>query len=411
MRWVVLALVLVGCMDAAPDAPPIHETSRVVTFDLPLATPPKLDLLFVIDSSPAIAAHASNLRTNYRALMATLATLGGGVPNLRIAVVTTDLGTLAADDTHGGTLGDRCRGRGDDARFRTAPSGDVLRSRPLADGSRLDSFEGSLADAFATLADAGGDGCELTQPLEAMRRALVARPDFVRADAFLHVVFITAQDDCSFGTAAFLDGLRTTPIDTYRCYARADELIDVDAYVTFLQQLKPDPAKVMVSLAAGPPGPVLTVDEWRHQFIAPACSYAGATAAPAPRLHQFASAFINRSAVASLCQPDLTALLTYSPLLDRSVPNPCIDVPLRDADPDAAGVQPTCAVSFAVVERTTIVDEHTIPSCDDTSSRPCWRIEADARWCPFGAMQRVVIEHGPIELVANTHALGQCLIE
>jgi hypothetical protein len=67
-------------------------------------------------------------------------------------------------------------------------------------------FSGSWEDAFSCLARVGSAGCEPSQPLAALRRALggdarggalAGQSAFLRASATLQVVIVAAQDDAS----------------------------------------------------------------------------------------------------------------------------------------------------------------------------------------------------------------------
>ncbi|MFH2008695.1 MAG: hypothetical protein ABI333_19060 [bacterium] len=58
----------------------------------------------------------------------------------------------------------------------------------------------TLQEVFSCMADRGTGGCGYEQPLEAMHRALDDHPDnvgFVRDNAYLTVVSVTDEDDCS----------------------------------------------------------------------------------------------------------------------------------------------------------------------------------------------------------------------
>src|SRR5512144_440234 len=54
-----------------------------------------LDVLFVVDNSPSMADKQRSLAANFPRMMDVLATLDGGLPNLHIGVVTSDMGTSA----------------------------------------------------------------------------------------------------------------------------------------------------------------------------------------------------------------------------------------------------------------------------------------------------------------------------
>jgi hypothetical protein len=69
-----------------------------------------------------------------------------------------------------------------------------------------------LAQAFSQLASVGTNGCGIEQHLEATKRALDGNPlnaGFVRDSAFLAVIVIADEDDCSLASSALFDGNRS----------------------------------------------------------------------------------------------------------------------------------------------------------------------------------------------------------
>ncbi len=423
MRHLAIAIAACSCVPPT-DVPAEVETSRGEYKDMPITTGRSLDLLFVIDSSPAMRAHRESLATNTRGFMNVLATLERGLPSVHIGVVSADLGTTGAlDDVAGARVGarhggagiqsrprDRCTGRGDAGAFRRIANvdGAYLVDLILADRTRPHNYTGLLTDVFAELARVGDDGCELVQPLEAMRRALRSDPSFLRPSAFLMVVFVTAQDDCSFPRASFLDGLRVDPVDTYRCYARAQDLVPVEDYVGFLKSLKSDPSKVIVALASGPAAPVDVIYEGRQRFVDLACDSGGLAAYPAPRLHRLLQQFPNRSTVTTICQPDISGVMQQlAGVGTRPLGNPCFESTLRDLDPQLPGTQPDCSVSYWFPTEEL---EIALPRCTDAPT-PCWQLSIDASKCPGSSHELLDVAHGPVALPEHMHVIAQCLVE
>jgi hypothetical protein len=148
----------------------------------------KLDLLFVIDRSPAMADRQEQLAANLEMMMLMLE--GSRTDwDLQLGVIAADL----ADDgrlLHAPRL-DGC-----------APPADAfLRRRDRPRGATETNHAGTLAEAFRCIATLGASGPPVAQPLEALRAAVV-HPDnvgFVRDDAFLGILIITGQDDASSG--------------------------------------------------------------------------------------------------------------------------------------------------------------------------------------------------------------------
>jgi hypothetical protein len=365
------ATVLAGagaCSEPAPpDGPAI--TSGVVRKEIPVSWGINVDLLFVIDNSPGIAPQRARLLESFRGYVAVLESLHGGLPDVHIGVVTTDVGTRGAYDAGPGpsigTGAGSCTSDGDRGELRRAAAidGNFLSDVAGADGRRQRNYTGSLADAFVQLADVGAAGCAYPRPLQAMRRALVGNPanaGFLREDALLVVVLLTNDDDCSFGSASFVGD----DLDRSRCTTDAGSLVAIDEYVGTLQSLKPDPGHVIVL------GGFALPDE-------PPC----ADARPAPRLAAFVDGPPPRGLAASICEPDLSApLAVIGQLYRTSFASPCFSVPVLDVDPAADGLQVDCASWYSYRDRDTSVEEH-IPACRGDAPGPCWQVRPDPVNC------------------------------
>lgn len=169
-------LALAGCVDSNP---PIGDdvTSEVARLDYPLNWAPQLDLLVVVDPSPAMAAYRDNVAANLPRMID--AFYSAGSASLHLGVVSADLD--------------------DDAAFASddAIHGDFVVDLRLTDGNRARNYDGELRSVFARLATPRTDGAARAQPLEAMRRALTLHPTFHRDSAALMVVFVMATDDAS----------------------------------------------------------------------------------------------------------------------------------------------------------------------------------------------------------------------
>jgi hypothetical protein len=353
-----------ACTDTAShDGPAV--TGGVARLEIPLTLDRDLDLLFVIDNSPGMAPHRARLLDDYRRFIAVLETLRGGPPDLHIGVITTDVGTRGAYDTGPGpsigTGAGSCTSDGDRGELRRAAAidGNFLSDVVAPDGSRARNYTGSLADAFVQLADVGAAGCTYARPLEAMRRALgnPANAGFRRDGAPLAVVLLTSDDDCSFGSSSFTGGV----LDRSRCTTNAGALVAVDEYVASLASATSSPYDLFVLGGFAPP------DQ-------PAC----ADVRPAARLDAFTDGFPDRSHVVSICEPDLSGLLSpfsAAPPPYSSGP-PCFGVSLLDVDPVADGLQVECAAWYRYEADGELVEEP-IPECLADEPGPCWQIRRD----------------------------------
>jgi len=428
MRFRVgLVAVLCGCGgggsspgDAGPD--------RVQVVSVPVTPNRNLDLLFVVDDSGSMADKQNNLAVNFPNFINVLNTLEGGLPNLHLGVVTTDMGTkgtqVAAAGPGVGTVGQGgCASVGKNGNLTVngaAVSGTFISDTRQTDGTRLKNYTGDLATVFGQMAKVGANGCGFEQPLHAMRRALennASNVGFLRTDALLGVVFLTDEDDCTFKDPAMLGPESTTlgPLQSFRCTrfgvtcsgggATPDEMNNVGAktgcgasmgspfmediapFRDFLVALKGDPNKVFVAGIIGAPEPVATevrqINGMNLPALAHSCQYQGAggpeVADPGVRMKAFFDAFPNRASFTSVCQPDLSVSLEQlGALVTRAVGTPCVGSPLADVDPKTAGLQVDCIVEDVVGANATV-----IPKCSSPDTPPCWRLDTDAANCPM----------------------------
>ncbi len=163
-------------------------------------------------------------------------------PNLHIAVVTADMGAPGDQVGQGGA----CTATGDAAVFQnrarglctdtTLTSGATFVSD---DGGGNSNFTGQLSSVLQCIALVGDSGCGIPQPLAAMDHALgadnvvngaptppAANAGFLRPEAYLAVVFLSNQDDCSAPANTQLFSLNggqqnltnpLGPLTNYRC--------------------------------------------------------------------------------------------------------------------------------------------------------------------------------------------------
>ena len=320
MRLLVL-LVVAGCVEPDPVEPQV--TSGVVTKHIPMVSVRHLDVLLVIDNSPAMVEHQERLQENLRRFATTLRTIEGGLPSLRLGVTTTDLG------------GDGCTARGDDGVLRGDPSviGNFVVDYVGPDGARLRNYQGDLADVLVRLADVGTAGCAQTQPLAAARRALEnhANRSFLRETSFLAVVIVSARD-------------------------APDEPAALDDHARFFRTLHDDGSRVVFAGALG---------ELAETAVIP----------------QFFARFPHRTARASIAADDWTDAFAplFGSLVKVTLGSPCLDGPLLDVDAASAGMQYGCAVWLDYP-----AGGRVIPACETTLAGPCWRIDIDAQSCPIG---------------------------
>ena len=153
----------------------------------------KLDILFVIDDSSLTRLAQDNLLRNFPTMMTTLRSAPRRLPDLHLAVISTDMGagdgSIAGCDSTGGKNGIfQYTARGTCTATGLASGRDVhLRQRHGPELHRR------LPDVFACIAALGESGCGFEHQLAAISRALGAdgRPPpaenqgFLRPDAYL----------------------------------------------------------------------------------------------------------------------------------------------------------------------------------------------------------------------------------
>lgn len=386
-----------------------------------------LDLLFVIDNSPSMADKQISLAQNFRRIIDRLGQLDGGLPNLHIGVVTSDMGTqgsaVAIPGPAIGTIGNGgCSGVGNDGALQSGGDPQLIGNfitDVAGPAGRLRNYDGELGDVFSRLARVGAGGCGFEQHLAAMRRSLTnpKNVDFFRPEANLAVVILADEDDCSaldpalfgpdsatlgplesfrcfeFGVVCDPDSPRT-PGDKRRCKPRTDSTLveSVEPFVDALLAAKPDPRKVMVAGIVGTPEPVNvglvapSPGGIAVPTLTPSCVFAGPNgverADPAVRLSAFLGSFPGRTQLTSICDNDLSSSIdAIGATAKQLVGDPCIDTTeLADISADP-GIQPACEVTDV---HDTAPDRPTLlPTCAaGTAGADCYTFVPDAVACP-----------------------------
>jgi hypothetical protein len=170
-----------------------------------------VDILFMVDTSASMRLLQDGLIAGFPTLMDTLSALPGGLPNLHVAVISSDMG--AGD----GSIAGCSANGGDNGIFRYAgniiPPALTPCNTTLATGATYISNVGGvknytapdIADVFTCIAALGENGCGFENQFGSVLRALgadgapapVENQAFVRSDALLAIVMVTNEDDCS----------------------------------------------------------------------------------------------------------------------------------------------------------------------------------------------------------------------
>lgn len=398
-----------------------------------------VDLVFVVDTSMSMLDEQAKLIANFPLFIDRLKAIHGGMPNLHLGVITPDLGSAPYNIPS-------CENGGDEGLFKkgadnqcanpahhyivdvepagcsiekvlvgnetrcvshdctqdncsrdafadgsggfTEPSGLVLAEDEQGCPRCRNYQEETLAEVFSCIANVGAGGCGMEQPLEALMRALTTpapqNQGFLRRDAYLGVVLLTDEDDCSAeNTDLFnpennsalgaLTSFRCTEFGVvcdepwnrnpqgtelyHNCVSRPDSdpqrmLYPIGRYTAFLSAIK-DASRIIASMVAGPYNGTLLVepDTNMNPQLADTCSTNASQ--PAVRLQEFVDYFLPSPndaswARTSICDDDISPALTgISTRLAAMVGTQCLAaVPAGCPDPAAAfGEPPLTALS------------------------------------------------------------------
>ena len=205
-----------------------------------------LDLVFMIDNSPSMAPKVSKMNQQFPKLIEALKDPNDGtLPDLRVAIIDSDLGTNGAYTS--GSCGPKTLADGtvspfgDLGRFQMINAATCGVTNPAAlyleykAGQPLN-YAGDINTVFACLAgNVGVQGCGEQHSLQAFEFALVAgglgsvndaQHTMLRQNAYLGLVFLTDEDDCS---AAMNDGMFGDKTElrgesaSLRCYTRSHQ--------------------------------------------------------------------------------------------------------------------------------------------------------------------------------------------
>ncbi|MBX3162067.1 MAG: hypothetical protein KF773_39255 [Deltaproteobacteria bacterium] len=439
MLRAILFASLLSCVAGCPDrsiAKVDPEQSGAFTKNIPISA--EIDILFVIDNSGSTKQKQTLFARNFEQFVTAIDTkFPQGRPNLHIGVVssTIDLGVNvpSAPACHpavgeNGLLQNTRRPQCDPA--SGPPTGRFIEDIALPTGGRRTNYPGELSKALPCIAQLGDTGCGFESPLEAMKRALDGsnpqNAGFLREDAFLAVVILTDEDDCSAKKPTEFFSLPTSmvgpddmrcssqaflcdqpistsaPGDYTNCRVRTDSYLTApSAYAEFLATVK-DPSRTVVALIAGDPKSdisfgrvVFDATVSQPLGLLPSCNTTidgnPQIGRPANRLAAFLGTYGNRGLFRTVCQADYSqALADIGQLLFNAV-SPCLEGELstRDVDDRNPGTQLDCEVSDVVDPFAAHPIETQIPRCamaDATTpaaggTRPCYWIASNPAAC------------------------------
>jgi hypothetical protein len=207
LRWVGLAAVA-----------PVLWACNARTLERPVLTPDQtygktfqqsinrnVDMLFLVDDSSSMRLSQDNLNRNFPVFMNRLMA-PPGLPNIHVAVISSDMGagdgSVASCDASNGKNGIFQY----TARGTCASTGLQQGATYISNIGGVANYTGNLPDVFTCIAALGEGGCGFEHQFAAITRALgvddrgappAENQGFLRPDAYLVIVLITNEDDCS----------------------------------------------------------------------------------------------------------------------------------------------------------------------------------------------------------------------
>ena len=394
-----------------------------------------VDLMFLIDDSSSMRLSQDNLRRNFPVLMRQLENLPGGLPNVHVAVVSSDMGagdgSVASCDATGGKKGIFQY----TARDACTSTGLAAGATYISNVAGVANYTGKLEDVFTCIAALGQSGCGFEHQFAAITRALgvdgraapAENQGFLRPDALLAIVLITNEDDCSespgvpfFDTGSnFNIASQLGPPINFRCNEfghlcdgghpkRRPPANDPAASVTYgtctsndsegfllavrdtanrIKSLKGDDGQIVVAAITGPAAPYAV--HWRNPSSpdascgAASCPWPetthsclaadGSFGDPAVRVAELVSHFGDNGRLLSICDDDFgPALGDIADNITRYVSAPCI---VGQVAKRPGTTRDDCTVTDAETGGS-------VPSCHDTNGfGECWRLVDGGSMC------------------------------
>jgi hypothetical protein len=235
LRWVGLAAAgasLWACTSRTLEMPTVTP-SGTAQWNVTQKINNNLDLLFMVDNSSSMTSMQQKLLVQLPNFLTFLQKLPVK-PNLHIAVVSSDMGAKS-------DVNIMCTPLGNQGEFFSQPEGACTATTLTAGDTFISDVDGvanftdPIASVFQCISLLGASGCGFEHQLASIDRALGAdglgpppsqNVGFLRDDAYLGIVMLTNEDDCSAptDTAIYsLNGFQQSitnpdgPIDNYRC--------------------------------------------------------------------------------------------------------------------------------------------------------------------------------------------------
>lgn len=446
LRWVACAAVIpaLWACNSRKLVQPNGEPSQVVKNRFQQSINRDLDLVFLIDDSSSMAPLQTKMQMRLPDFMNVLKGLPAGLPNVHIGIVSSSLGAGAYANVPGcqiGSAGDQggrfihlpqCTGLHAGERF--------ISSIVDANNQRVNNFDGDITDVFQCMALLGQGGCGFEHQFAALQLALTKaytndaeNGGFLRDDAYLAVIMLTNEDDCSVpGNSGLFDprvqtladaapadnptmaGVRLGGLQSYRCNefghlcgaapgtrpphdppatmttlnncvsAEDGILVKAADFASFLTQIKPR-EQLLVAAIAGVPDRYTVLP---HSFLLGngtmenqpqmdhSCTQADGTYAdPGVRIKAWLDMFPG-SILESICANDFrAAMMNIATVIGRALGAQCVPTNIEDK----ADGTPNCDVTKRTRTGSTNMDVP-VPFCNAnnalagaTMANPCWR--------------------------------------
>jgi hypothetical protein len=446
-RWFVLAAAVpaLWACNARRLEPAAPQPSRTFNGLFQQVINRDIDIVFLIDNSLSMKPLQNKLTRNFPVFMDVLKTLPGGLPNVHIGVISSDMGA----GPYSAVEIPACRTGGDAGIFQTMQRGTTCAQGSLNAGQNFiigsangmqANYTGDIAAAFSCIAALGDTGCGFEHQFASVLRALGAdgaappaqNANFLRPNAYLGIILITNEDDCSAppDSQLFNPGSRFVsdplgPLASYRCNefghlcggarpprtninatgtdltgtcASAEgqgALIQVADVVNRIKALKPDPNKVLVAAISGPPTPYVVetgaatlkddpIQQWpqvRHSCVEPtAMMGAPEYGDPAVRIDQWVKGFGANGVFQVICNQSFEpALQVIATKLGALIGDPCVSGRILDTagNPWMMGGAnpPDCTVVDHSYNAAGMKIDSSVPSCAVSGgAKPCWAI-------------------------------------
>ena len=205
LRWAACVAVVpaLWACNARRLEVPAADPSQVTTLIAPTSSNRDIDILFMVDDSLSMQPLQKKLAQRLPDFMNVLKGVPGGLPNVHVAVVSSSLGAGIYSDVPGCAPG---HPGNDGGKFQHASTCGLNPGETyISSIGGVNNFMGNIEDVFSCIALLGDGGCGFEHQFASTAVALqkAANPldpdngGFLRPNAYLAIVMLTNEDDCS----------------------------------------------------------------------------------------------------------------------------------------------------------------------------------------------------------------------